>query len=153
MSLPRSYGARMTSRILITGVWLALALPCAAAEPSIRVLLGQDVKTVTAQGDRGVIVRDGKGHERIIAGPVILSATSTGLVANGARLSTKAVTVRSRKGDLSITVGRTGHQRDSQPLPTTTTVPEPQPIRQINVSGVLDVIQSASGLLLINDVG
>lgn len=128
------------------------AVPC-RAEPSIRVLLAQDVKKVLVQGERGIVIRDGKGADRLITGPASIRTTPAGITVNGLRLHERTVTIRSRKGDLTVTLAQTDHRRepigDSSLKPT---VPAPVPVHHLEVSGVVDLIHRPTGLLLVNDV-
>ena len=81
----------------------------ASAAESIRVLLDQQVKKVTVQGEQGLIITFIKGERRSAARPVTVSVAAGHLLVNGTPFHSPVAVFHARGGDLSTVI--TAHMR------------------------------------------
>lgn len=139
-------------------VLLAILIVCAAdnasAVESIRVLLEQQVKKVTVQGDRGLIVTFANGERRSAARPVTVSVAAGHLVVNGTRFHSPGAVFHAPGGDLSVVITaqvRPIPSRDSgvaaKKVPLS--VESPQSFR---VGGSLQIMARDGAMLVINEL-
>ncbi|HET7059257.1 MAG TPA: SpoIID/LytB domain-containing protein [Nitrospiraceae bacterium] len=126
----------------------------ASAAESIRVLLDQQVKKVTVQGEQGLIITFANGERRSAARPVTVSVAAGHLVVNGTPFHSPVAVFHARGGDLSTVI--TAHMRPTSnresgaatkqaPLP----VESPQSFR---IGGSLLIMVRDGAMLVINAI-
>ena len=135
---------------------LALAHPAfVCADDTIRVLLAQDVQSVVVESGHGVLIGDGHGRERFLAGRVVLGAAPGGVLVNGARVQSFHVTCRGRSDELTVHIGE-AWSRDSAAGRTAPVPQGPggqnQSSSAVRVSGALHIFVRAGRLLVVNEV-
>ncbi|HET8579879.1 MAG TPA: SpoIID/LytB domain-containing protein [Nitrospiraceae bacterium] len=148
----------------------SLLPPSAQATELVRVLLFQDVQRVEVAAGEGMVARFSNGDERPFETPLVVSLLADGIGVNGDRLQTEGVTVRGRH-DLIVTVeGQDGAQKPDRPAeraavflrsssktPVASSGPATglrvaEPMGAMVVSGTLQVVRRAQGLMVINEV-
>ena len=139
-------------------VLLVLLIVCAAdaasSAESIRVLLDQQVKNVTVQGDRGLIVTFGNGERRSATRPVTVSVAAGMLVVNGTRFHAPIAVFRARGGDLSVVIKTHMGLRSSEDSSAAARkVPLPmEPAQSFRIGGSLQIMARDGAMLVINDI-
>ena len=142
----------LSCAVLAILMWCATDI--ASAAESIRVLLDQQVKRLTVQGEHGLIITFAGGERRSSTRPVTVSVAAGHLVMNGTRFQSVVAIFHARRGDLSAVIAahmRPTQSRDSSgvgkhaPLP----VESPQSFR---VGGSLQIMVRDGALLVINDI-
>jgi stage II sporulation protein D len=134
---------------------LAMLVWCAAdpvsAGDAIRVLLDQQVKKVTVQADRGLILTLANGERRSSARPVTVSVAAGQLVLNGMRFHSSAAVFHARNGDLSALItAHLGQTPGSDPGRATKKAIEPS--QSFRVGGSLQIMLRNGALLVINEL-
>jgi stage II sporulation protein D len=141
--------------------------PVQATEP-IRVLLIQQTPRLTIKAERGMVVRLSGTAQRIINGPLQVTADPSGLHANGVRVRSGMIRVGARKGDLTIKTfhprtGGQGRLLDTKPImgkrmpgdaPSSRLVaPSVDTATTLVIGGTVDVMNRSGGLSVINELG
>jgi stage II sporulation protein D len=133
----------------------ALAYPAGVhAGEAIRVLLAQDAHTITVESADGVLIGDGHGTERAVAGRVVLSAAPASIRVNGARLQSIHVTCRGRSDELTVRF-TSAHSHDPNGKGTGPSTPHPadrQHASVLRVSGALHLFLHAGLLMVVNEL-
>ena len=126
----------------------------AALAESVRVLLEQQVKKVTVQGDRGLIVTFANGERRSATRPVTVSVAAGRLVMNGTSVHSPVAVFHARGGDLSVVLRgqmAPAPARDSgggvKKFPLSSV-----PSQSFRIGGTLQVMARDGAMLVINDV-
>jgi stage II sporulation protein D len=135
---------------------LALAHPAEAqADETIRVLLAPDVHAVVVESPGGIMIGDGHGTERAVAGRVVLEAAPAGILVNGVRVQSIHVTCRGRSDELTIRMG-SAQSRDSNGMRATPPSQRPADRSQhssvLRVSGALHLFVHAGLLMVVNEL-
>ena len=136
--------------MLVVLVW-CIADVSSAAE-SIRVLLDQQVKKVTVQGDQGLIVAFPNGVRRSSARPVSVSVLRGHLALNGTQFHAPVAVFHARGGDLVIGMSHgipTGQRRDVDRA-AKGTPRAVEPIQSLHIGGSIQVMVRDGALLVIN---
>src|SRR6476469_1640646 len=140
----------------LSRLMLALLMWCAtdvaSANESIRVLLDQQVKKVTVQGDQGLIVSFPNGQRRSAARPVSVSVLRGHLALNGTQFHAPVAVFHARGGDLVIGMSHgipTGQRRDVDRA-AKGTPRAVEPIQSLHLGGSLKAVVRAGTLLIIN---
>jgi stage II sporulation protein D len=142
----------------LSRLMLALLMWCAtdvaSANESIRVLLDQQVKKVTVQGDQGLIVSFPNGQRRSATRPVIVSVAAGYLVLNGTRFQSSAAVFHARGGDVSAVIA--AHMRPTQSRDASgggkQTLLTPESPQSFRVGGSLQIMVRDGALVVINDI-
>ena len=135
---------------------LAILMWCvtdiASASEAIRVLLDQQVKKVTVQGDQGLIVTFANGEKRSATRPVTVSMAAGHLLVNGTRFQSSSAVFHARGGDVSAVITahiRPTQARDSSGVGKYAPIESPQSFR---VGGSLHIMVRDGALVIINDL-
>jgi stage II sporulation protein D len=138
---------------LVLAILMWCATEIASAADSIRVLLDQQVKKVTVQGDQGLIVTFANGQRRSATRPVTVSVAAGHLVINGTRFQSPVAIFHARRGDISavITAHMPTHSRDSGTVGKPVPLPFESP-QSFRVGGSLHVMVRDGALIVINDI-
>lgn len=138
--------------VLALLMWSATDIGMAAE--SIRVLLDQQVKKVTVQGDQGLIVTFANGQRRSATRSVAVSVAIDHLVINGTRFQSPSAVFHARRGDISAVI--TAHMRLPQSRDASAvgkhaplSLESPQSFR---VGGSLRIMVRDGALFVINDI-
>ncbi|HKN87512.1 MAG TPA: SpoIID/LytB domain-containing protein [Nitrospiraceae bacterium] len=139
--------------IMLTVLFWCVTDPVSAAQ-SIRVLLEQQAKKVTVQGDRGLIVTFANGERRSATRPVTVSVAAGHLVMNGTRVHSPVAVFHARGGDLSVVI-------TSQMIPAPTRDSgggvkkfplSSMPSQSFRIGGALQIMARDGAMLIINDI-
>jgi stage II sporulation protein D len=135
-------------------ILLACTIDIASAAESMRVLLDQQVKTVTIQGDQGLIVTFANGERRSAARPVTVSVAAGHIVINGTRFHSPVAVFHARGGDLSAVITAHMGQQPSRDSGRTAKAPPPplEPSQSFRLGGSLQVMARDGALLVINEL-
>jgi stage II sporulation protein D len=140
--------------LLVLAILMWCATEIASAADSIRVLLDQQVKKVTVQGDQGLIVTFANGQRRSATRPVTVSVAAGHLVINGARFQSSVAIFHARRGDVSVVI--TAHMRATQTRDAGSVgKPAPLPLespQSFRVGGSLHIMVRDGALVVINDI-
>ncbi len=138
---------------LVLAILMWCATEMASAADSIRVLLDQQVKKVTVQGDQGLIVTFANGQRRSSTRPVTVSVAAGHLIINGTRFQSHVAIFHARRGDVSaaITAHMPPHSRDSGTVGKPVPLPFESP-QSFRVGGSLHVMVRDGALIIINDI-
>src|SRR5919112_906024 len=90
---------------------LLLVAPSVQATELIRVLLAQHISRLTITAEWGVVTRLSENTERVVKGPLHITARSGGFLINGIRVKSGIVRLHARTGSLSINASA-GEQDD-----------------------------------------
>ena len=135
--------------ILVVGV-----ADTASAAESVRVLLEQQVKKVTVQGDRGLIVTFANGERRSAIRPVTVSVAAGRLVMNGTAVHSPVAAFHARRGDLSVVItarmGPAPAHGSGGPAKNVPMSIAPSP--SLRIGGTLQIMVRDGAMLLINDI-
>jgi stage II sporulation protein D (peptidoglycan lytic transglycosylase) len=138
---------------------LLLVAPSVQATELIRVLLAQHISRLTITAEWGVVTRLSENTERVVKGPLHITARSGGFLINGIRVKSGIVRLHARTGSLSINASA-GEQDDPMGKPSSRRAVAPSAIggssanvpTSLIVAGAVEVAFHGGGLTVINEL-
>lgn len=138
--------------LLVVLSWCAT--DTAFAAEFIRVLLDQQVKKITVQGEQGLIITFANGERRSAARPVTVSVATGHLLLNGTRFHSPVAVFHARRGDLSTVIAahmRPPSNRESDAAMKQAPPPVESP-QSFRVGGSLQIMVRDGAMLIINAI-